>query len=310
MLDLHTLNIFATVVDEGSFSAAAERLLITQPAVSQQMSELEAMLHTDLFIRGRRGVQLTSAGHVLHRYAQRLLTLSAEAETALTGLSPATEGALTLGATPGASVYLLPEIIQEFRLQYPAATIQLQTGVTSFILEELRAQRIELGLVEGELELAEVDRFAVTPLAEVEQYVIVGSSHPWYTLPAIDMSALASQTFIMRPRGSHTRIWLDRLLVNHGLRPNVSAEFDNVESIKRAVAAGQCVTVLPEYVVSQEEMIGTLRRIPIRGRPLLRTLKLLRDANLARSALSEAFERMLTEVRWLPQRYGPKIPIT
>lgn len=299
MLDLHKLHIFATVADEGSFSAAAARLYITQSAVSQHISELEGGLGSTLFTRGRRGVALTYAGQVLLSYARKLLTLAAEAESALGNLSSAMEGQLVIGATPGAGVYLLPEVIQEFRTTYPAATVQLVTGVTSFVLDELRANRIELGLIEGELEVSEVERFALTPLAEVEQYVIVGAKHPWWRHVSIDIGDLSEEVFIMRPRGSHTRVWLDRVLVNHGVRPNVSAEFDNVESIKRAVAAGTCVSVLPRYVVSQEETLGLLHCVTIRGRPLLRTLKLVRDANMPQTALAMRFAECLESSKLL-----------
>jgi DNA-binding transcriptional LysR family regulator len=295
MLDLHKLHIFVTVADEGSFSAAAGRLYITQSAVSQHMSELEVGVGAALFVRGRRGVTLTSAGGVLRGYAHRLLTLAAEAESALANLSLNTEGVLIIGATPGASVYLLPEAIQKFRSQFAAAIVQLQTSVTSAILDDLRANRIELALIEGELEVSEVERFAVTALAEVEQYAIVGAGHSWWGQELVDIGMLADQVFIMRPRGSHTRMWLDRVLVNHGIRPNVSAEFDNVESIKRAVAAGTCVSVLPRYVVAQEESMGILHCVAIRGRPLLRTLKLVRDANVPQSALAVRFVECLKD---------------
>ncbi len=300
MLDLHKLHIFATVADEGSFSAGANRLYVSQSAVSQQMRELEAGLGVALFVRGRRGVTLTDGGRTLYGYARRLLALAAEAESALTSHSSVMEGQLVIGATPGASVYLLPEIIQAFRVQYPAATIQLQTGVTSFILDELRARRMELGLIEGELEVSEVERFEVVALAEVEQYVIVGSRHGWWGRQEIAISDLADQVFIMRPRDSHTRTWLDRVLVNHGIRPNISAEFDNVESIKRAVAAGTCVSVLPRYVVEQEERMGILQCVAILGRPLLRTLKLVRDMSTPLSALADGFSQRLKQRNLLP----------
>ncbi len=109
MLDLHKLNIFAAVARTGSFSAAAEQLLLSQPAVSQHVHDLEAGLGTRLFERGRRGVMLTPAGAQLYDYAQAIFRLVAEAESAVTDVANLAAGQLAVGATPGVSVYLLPE---------------------------------------------------------------------------------------------------------------------------------------------------------------------------------------------------------
>ncbi len=107
MLNLHKLEIFATVVRVGSFSAAAEQLLMTQPAVSQHIQDLEASLGTRLFERGRRGVTLTAAGEKLHDYTRTILQLVSEAENAVTDVEHLTSGEIVVGATPGVSVYLL-----------------------------------------------------------------------------------------------------------------------------------------------------------------------------------------------------------
>jgi DNA-binding transcriptional LysR family regulator len=295
MLDLHRIHIFTTVAEVGSFSAAAERLLLTQAAVSQHMSELEARLGVRLFVRERRGVTLTKAGQTLHGYALRLLTLAAEAESALAQHSAALEGQLAIGTTPGAGTYLLPEVIQAFRTDYPQITVQLQTGVTRTLLADLRARKLALALIEGELESEEADRFAITPLLNIEQCIVIGKNHPWWECAAIELSDLADQAFIMRPANSHTRIWLDRALANYGIRVRVSAEFDNVESIKRAVAAGSCVAVLPQVVVAQEEALGMLRPLQIKGRPLLRTLKLVRDLSVSQTVAATVFSDQLLQ---------------
>ena len=114
MLDLHKLEIFLRVVREGSFSRAAESLLMTQPAVSQHIQDLEAQLGTQLFVRERRGVSLTTEGETLHGYATRILQLMAEAENAVTDVTQLAGGSVSVAATPGISVYLLPEWVQAF----------------------------------------------------------------------------------------------------------------------------------------------------------------------------------------------------
>jgi len=119
MINLNKLEIFTIVVRAGSFSAAAEQLLMSQPAVSQHVQDLEASLGTRLFERGRRGVTLTAAGATLHGYTRAIFDLVAAAENAVTDVEHLATGQITVGATPGISAYLLPEPIQEFHSRYP-----------------------------------------------------------------------------------------------------------------------------------------------------------------------------------------------
>jgi DNA-binding transcriptional LysR family regulator len=289
MLDLYKLQIFNTVVQEGSFTAAADRLFITQSAVSQHIKDLEAGLGRTLFQRGRRGVKLTAHGEVLHHYAREIFALVARAEVALTDVSHLDGGRISLGATPGVAVYLAPGWVQRFRARYPRLTVALQTGVTSEIVDEVAAHHLEVGIIEGELEAMALRRIAWLALAEIEQKVIVGREHPWSQAAELPIDALHRQAFIMRPPNSQTRVWLDSALRVYGVEPLVGAEFDNLESIKRAVANGQCITILPEYIVSAEVALGALRAVPLAGAPLKRTLKLIWARDSYFSPVTRAF---------------------
>ncbi len=289
MLDLHKLTIFATVVRAGSFSGAAEELLMTQPAVSQHMQELEASLGARLFQRGRRGVSLTPAGAKLAEYTQAIFRLVAEAENAVTDVANLRSGQIAVGATPGVSVYLLPDPVQEFQSRYPNLAVQVQTGITPHIIEALLRSRLDLGLIEGELDDTVHPAVGVQLLQVVEQLLVVGRRHPWWGLPAVEMQALHGQTFVMRQRSSQTRIWLDGVLQRAQVRPKIGAEFDNVESIKRAVANGTGVTVLPAYAVRVERELGALWTLSVADGTLQRTLKLVWNRETHFSPVVRAF---------------------
>ena len=289
MLDLHKLTIFAAVVRAGSFSGAAEELLMTQPAVSQHMQELEASLGARLFQRGRRGVSLTPAGQKLAEYTQAIFRLVSEAENAVTDVANLHSGQIAVGATPGVSVYLLPEPVQEFQSRYPNLAVQVQTGITPQIVDALLRTRLDLGLIEGELDDAIHPAIGVQLLQEVDQLLVVGRKHPWWGLASVEMQALNGQTFIMRQRSSQTRIWLDDVLMRAQVRPKIGAEFDNVESIKRAVANGAGVTVLPEYAVRTEREMDVLWTVSVADQPLQRTLKLVWNRETLFSPAVRAF---------------------
>lgn len=290
MIDLNKLQIFTVVAREGSFSAAAERLFVTQSAVSQHIKDLEAGLGRPLFRRGRRGVELTPHGEVLQRYARDIFALVAQAEAALTDVGQLSEGRVTIGATPGVAVYLAPEWISRFRERYPHLTVALQTGITSQIVADVLAGRLDMGLIEGEVDAYDGEpRLAARDLAEVEQWVVVGRDHPWAERPSVRLEELHRRPMIMRQPGSQSRTWLDAALRPRGVSPVVATEFDNLESIKRSAAQGSCLTVLPEYVIRAETAAGTLRAIPVEGRPLWRTLKLVWAADAFFSPVAQAF---------------------
>lgn len=298
MLNLYKLEIFAIVVQAGSFSAAAERLLMSQPAVSQHIQDLEAALGTVLFERGRRGVRLTQTGATLHEYTRAIFQLVAEAENAVVDVKKLASGQVAVTATPGVSVYLLPDWIHAFMTAYPNLTVSVQTSITPDIVRDLLSGRMDLGFVEGELDEETDERLGVAPLETFDQFVVVGPRHPWWTRAAASLSELNDQPFVMRQRNSQTRIWLDGMMQEHRIRPRVAAEFDNMESIKRAVINGAGLTILPEYVVRSEVEAGRLRALHIAGSPLRRTLKLVWNRETYRSPVVRSFVRFLR--RYLP----------
>jgi DNA-binding transcriptional LysR family regulator len=289
MLSLYKLEIFAAVVQSGSFSAAAERLYMTQSAVSQHIQDLEAGLGTRLFNRGRRGVTLTASGEQLYSYTCDILRLVAQAENAVTDVEHLSSGQVTIGATPGVDVYLLPEWIQAFRARYRNLKTALYSGVTAQIVSGVLDHRYDIGFVEGELEDNPPARLGQWVLQDIELMVIVGQGHLWWQHEQIPLTALNDQHFITRQPRSATRIWIDQLLQRYQVRPDIVAELDNPESIKRAVIGGMGVAIVPAYAVQTELSAGTLRSITIADVPLRRTLKLLWDQSLLLPPVTRAF---------------------
>jgi DNA-binding transcriptional LysR family regulator len=289
MLDLYKLQIFSMVVREGSFSAAAERLYMTQSAVSQHIKDLEMSLGRTLFQRGWRGVKLTPHGEILNRYTAEIFNLVAEAENALIDIDHLTSGRVNMGATPGIGIYLAPDWVQDFRSRYPQLTVALQTGVTSQIVADVLAQKLDIGFIEGELDDRPQPRLTSLVLAEIEQLIVVGFKHPFWDRKQVTIGELTGQSLIVRQSGSQSRVWLDQALQQHGVDPAIGAEFDNLESIKRAVTVGACMAVLPPYVVQSEVEQNLLHMIPVKGKPFTRSLKLVWDSQTHFSPVTRAF---------------------
>lgn len=294
MLDLYKLQIFAVVAQEGSFSAAAERLYITQSAVSQHIKELEASLGRQLFQRGWRGVKLTTHGESLQYYATEIFALVAKAENALTDIDNLSSGRISIGATPGISVYLAPDWVQNFRARHPQLTVAIRTDITAQIIAGVMGHRLDIGLIEGEIDDPQPPRLASLVMEEVEQRVIVGFKHPFWEREQVRIDELNQQSLIVRQANSQSRVWLERALNQHGITPMIGAEFDNLESMKRSVAIGACIAILPQYVVQSEVEQGLLHSIPITGQPLTRSLKLIWDSTVYFSPVTRAFLQNLS----------------
>jgi DNA-binding transcriptional LysR family regulator len=293
MMDFRKLEIFFVVTEEGSFSAAAERLYLTQSAVSQHIKELEAALGTSLFKRGRRGVQCTAAGEILRGYTQRILRLLAEAEAAVTDVSQISGGQIRIGATPGIGTYVLPAWMQTFRRLYLHLTLSLVTDTTSGIAQRVRQQQLEIGFIEGELE--ETPPIQQFVLQTVEQVVVVGQQHPCYLRQHISIRDLHQQPMVMRPVGTYTRRWLEAIFRQHQVIPHVAAELDSPAAIKQAVIAGMGITILPRFDVQRELEMGLVNAVTVTDAVMERDLKLIWNSDHPFNPTTRAFLLFLSD---------------
>lgn len=291
MLNLHKLNIFATIAETGSFTAAADQLYLTQSAVSQHVRDLEAQLGTELFVRGRSGATLTPAGETLLGYVQRVLWLLAEAESAVTDVTHLSEGQLHLGATSTAAVYLLPQWVRNFRRDYPSLRVSLQTESADAIAQALLADQIDLGFVEGEWPEtpSETQRLHHLPLQDSELHVVVGEDHPWRSRDSLSVRELDKQLFITYSPRNPARTWTDEIFGRYDVSPLIVAEFDDPEAIKHAVMEGMEASILPCCAVRREADEGRIHLLSIEEQPLRRPIELLWRADRPLKATARAF---------------------
>src|SRR5579884_2162586 len=136
-MNLHHLSIFKTVCEEGGISRGAKRLLISQPAVSKQLQQLERAIGTQLIDRAPGGLRLTQAGELLLEYARRIFSVENEAERALSQLRGLRRGRLAVGASMTIGVYLLPELLAAFRRKHPSIELHCEIGNTKYIQDLL-----------------------------------------------------------------------------------------------------------------------------------------------------------------------------
>lgn len=257
----------------GSFRQAAEKLLLSQAAISQHIREMEHQLGVTLFIRSTSGVRPTPAGEILLPYANSILDTLAEAEKAVRANAKEKLATLRLGATPGIQNYLLPIWLNHFYQKYPTARVSVLGGFTAQVVKHVMENDVDFGIIEGEVQ--ENKRLGSIILGEVAQWLVVGRSHPWWKVPALPINALHQQALISRPNNSQTAIWLTTRLQAENIQPQIVLELDSLEAIKQALINGIGCAILPAYVLRNEIAEEKLRLIRIQEENFTRTLRVI-----------------------------------
>lgn len=286
-LKLDQLRTFSEVIARGSFSAAADRLQLSQPAVSLQVRELEKRIGVRLIERVGKRATPTAAGIELLDHARKI----EEAVSAtLDGMAAHASGALgrvRIGTGATACIYLLPPILRDLRQRFPTLEITVRTGNTADMLKALEENRLDLGLVTLP---APGRMFAVTPLLE-DAFVAVAAADGEPLPRTVTPAVLAKRPLVLYEAGGNTRRVVDEWLARAGIALNPVMDLGNVEAIKELVGAGLGCAVLPEIAVrdaGRSSVRNDGRARPLVSRPLSpklnRTLALVmrRDKILAK----------------------------
>lgn len=293
MLSLHKLDVFLTVAQEGKICRAAERLFMTQAAVSQHIHDLEAGLGVTLFERSSQGVRLTAAGETLREYAQKILWLAAAAESALTEVRNLKEGRLEIGFTPTAASLLAPHWLKEFHAEYPAIKVNVHTDITPALIQAVLKQQIDLAFVEGET--SETSHLQIVEIEETEIFVVVPNTHRWAGRASVSITEIAAEPFLARQGGSQTHSWTMQLFARFGLTPNIVAEFDHPHAILRAVSQGIGISLLPVCFAEEEPVQNKIKLLRLEEIPdLRRTVKAVWRKERPLPPIPRAFLRMLS----------------
>jgi len=291
-MNLNHLAIFHAVAETRGISLGAQRLHISQPAVSKQIQELERSLGTKLFDRVPRGVRLTESGELLAIYARRLFALEAEAETALAELRGLERGKLAIGASLTIGGYLLPEVLARFHQRYPGIELAVEIANTEEIQTRLLDSMLDIGLTEGFMEHPELE---VSEFYQDEMVVIVPPGHSLLRESHVTPERLCEEPFLMREEGSGTRAVVERAFAEQSLTPRAVMSLGSIEAIKRAVAAGIGVAVVSTLTVTLEVKTGTLAILRVKDMKVRRPLHVLRLRGRHMTRATQAFREALGE---------------
>jgi len=297
-MELSQLETFLAVAEERSFSRAAVRLHRTQPAVSQVIRKLEGAVGETLFDRAARDGSLTTAGGLLREYAVRLLALRREATSALDELKSLERGHLQLAANEYTCMYLLPAV-DAFRREFPHVGVTVQRMLASHIPEELSLRTFELGVISFKPDPVQIRTIAVYGDS---LDLIVGPHHPLARADRVSIRDLGNENFIAHNVASPLRRKVIEAFQRYRTPLNMEIELPTIEAIKRFVAMGNGVALVPHLTVARELETGDLVRVKVDELDVRRVLRL---AHRRRATLSYAAKAFLQTLKTMAREQGP-----
>jgi DNA-binding transcriptional LysR family regulator len=257
MLNLHHLSIFHAVAEAQSVSGGAERLMISQPAVSKQIRLMERSLKTRLFDRHAKGVTLTPAGMLLAEQARRIFDLIAQAERDLEDLSNLKRGRLSVGAGPTVGVYLLPRAMVRFRREHPEILLRTETEEPDLLRRRLIDGAIELAVSESPIVAPELESRVL-----FEDVLVPVAGRGQAIARTVSAAEFCRQPFVARQVEGKSLV--ERTLADRGLAVSPVLTVASTEAIKQAVIAGVGVAMVSRLAIQLEIAAGLLVELQVK----------------------------------------------
>ena len=291
-MELSQLEVFLTVVRERRFSRAAEKLYRTQSAVSQTIHKLEQEIGEPLFDRTSREGVLTDAGMVLQEYAEKLLNLRLDAQEALVEMRELQKGKLAIAANEFTALYLLP-VLAAYRHLHPQIKITVQRSLGSHIPDDILRHNVELGVLSYE---PQEPRLQSAVVYQDELVFVIPPGHPLAGAKEVSIRQLGAESFVAHIVSSPYRNKVIEAFRRHKTPLHMDVELPTLQAIKRFVAMGNGVALVPEISVENELSRGELVRIPVSDLHFERKLRLVYRQESTLSHAGRAFLKVAEQV--------------
>ena len=266
-MHVETLKIFCDLADSRSFSKTAEKNLLSQSAISQQLAQLELTHRCQLIARKKRPIELTTAGQVFYRAAKDILERYDQLKSELNALKNGIETRINVAAIFSIGMHSLPDYVKKFFLRWPNVNMHIEYFSADKVYELILNGEFDIGLVAVPKKDKRLD---VYDFEEEPLVMVCSPKHPLAHEPNADIHKLQFERFIAFERDVPTRIWIDNILSRYSTVVRTVMEFDNVETVKRAVEINAGLSILPQATVVQEVASGTLKAIPFSNEPFVR----------------------------------------
>ncbi|MGC2520038.1 MAG: LysR family transcriptional regulator [Burkholderiales bacterium] len=290
-ITLRQLEVFEAVADHLSYSRAAQKLHLTQPAVSMQMKQLEHSAGLPLLEQIGKKIFLTEAGREMQHYARSISRQLQEAAEALTGLKDVGHGRLHLTIISTA-MYFAPKFIARFCRIHPGVTLKLDVCNRAALLERLARNETDLAIMGHPPQGIDI---ALQPFASNPHVIVAPPEHALAHARRIPLKRIAGETFLVREPGSGTRMLMERVFAEQGLAVNASMEISSDETIKQAVMAGMGIGFLSSHAVQLELQAKRLVTLDVTGFPIVRSWYIVHRTDKRLSPVARAFKQFLLD---------------
>ena len=294
-MELRQLRYFVAIVDHGSLSRAARVLHIAQPALTQQVRQLEEELEAQLLHRSAQGVIATDAGKTFYEHAQAILKQVIDAKSAVAQSNDKPSGTVALGIPQSVSGALALPLLTAIRATYPEITLLLTEELTGNLIVQLKSGRINLAVLFDDGQLSP---FASTPMVEEEMmYITRADSQYGVGKKKTVTLAQAIKAPLILPGLQHgVRPRIENIVRSHGMSLDNVIEINSVAILKSAILADIGATILPVAPLLSEIERGDMVALPISGERMARTLALCASKNIPLTNAAAAVERLVLDV--------------
>jgi DNA-binding transcriptional LysR family regulator len=291
-MELTQLEFFIKVVEEGSFSKAAERVFRTQPAVSIAIKRLEEEIGAPLFERSQKAVVLTELGRLVYDYATRIMALRDQTLDAVAELKTLQRGRVRIGANESTSLYLLPHLILAFRVLHPNVMVEIFRHTSDRLPREVLDRNVDFALMAFEPVDKELESFAVF---RDELVLIMHPDHELAGRPSVSVTELGKESFLAHNVKTGSRHMVMETFARHHTPLNITLELATIETIKRFAQLKIGLAIVPRMCVADELERGTLVSVPVTELSYARTLWVTHRQGMTFSHAAAAFLEILRE---------------
>jgi DNA-binding transcriptional LysR family regulator len=289
-MQIESLKVFCDLAETESFTKAAQINNITQSAVSQQISSLERQFKSLLIERSKKRFRLTREGQVLYEYSKQILSTFDSMTNRLQEIKDIVSGTIRVATIYSIGLHDLPPYLKKFLKAYPTVNVHVEYRRSNQVYEDVLSNIVDLGLVAYPSKDAKLE---VVPLRKDMLVLIAHPQHPLAKNKTLKLRELSGQKFIGFEPDIPTRRAIDKILKDEDVNVNVVMEFDNIETVKRAVEIDAGVAIVPVGTVTQEVSKNTLGAITIEDAQFYRPLAAIYKKNKVLSPAIKQFINVL-----------------
>jgi DNA-binding transcriptional LysR family regulator len=293
-VQIESLKVYCDLAETESFTKSAQINGVTQSAVSQQISALERHFKSILIERSKKKFRLTREGQLLYDYSKQILQIYESLHSRLQELKDIVSGTIRVSTIYSIGLHDLPPYLKKFLKAYPTVNVHVEYRRANQVYEDVLGNVVDIGLVAYPIKES---RLEIVPLRKEPMVLICHPSHPLAKSKAVRLSALAGQKFIGFEPDIPTRKAIDRALRDNLVEVQHVMEFDNIETVKRAVEIEAGISIVPAQTVAQEVAKQTLAAVPLEGVDLTRPLAAIYKRN---KVLSPAMKQFLSILKSTP----------